>query len=129
MHQRFIEFLVGRGLISEAAGQQIATTRSYVREPIGMIAVGHGLLRPDQIDLILDRQRDSTLRFGDLAVRLGCLTRDQVDLLLAIQEFRASAAVAEAMALAGVLSWEDAARHLGAFLAHDDETAALLAEQ
>lgn len=129
MHQPFVDFLVGRDLISDSVGQQITSTHCYIREPIGMIAVGHGLLRPDQIDLILDRQRDSKQRFGDIAVELGCLKREQVDLLVAVQEFRASAAAAEALALAGVLSWDDAVRYLGAFLAHDDETAALLAQK
>ena len=129
MNQRFIGFLAGRGVISEAVAERMAHSRSCVREPIGMIAVGHGLLRPDQIDLILDRQRNSSLRFGDLAIELGCLTQEQVELLLAIQEFRASAAAAEAMALAGTLPWDDVVRYLGAFLTHDDETAALLAER
>jgi len=127
MHRCFIDFLVERGLISEAAGQHIAGARHHVPEPIGMIAAGHGLLRPDQIDMILDRQQGNRGRFGEIAVELGCLKREQVDTLLAIQKFRTAAVVAEALALAGLLAWEDALRYLGMFLVHDEETASLLA--
>jgi len=129
MHQSFVDYLADRNLIPDNVGQQIRNTRCYIREPIGMIAAGHGLLRPDQIDLVLDRQRDSQQRFGDIAVELGCLKREQVDLLVAIQDFRAVAAAAESLALTGVLSWDDAVHYLGVFLAHDDETAKLLAQK
>jgi len=128
MRHPFIDFLIERDFISANIGQHISEKTNYVREPIGMIAVNHGLLCPTQIDRILDEQRTSTKRFGDIAVELDCLTREQVDRLIQIQEFRTSVAIAESLALAGVLSCEDAVQYLGSFLVNNHEVAAMIAE-
>lgn len=91
-----------------------------------MIAVEHGLLQTTQIDVILDRQRMCNSRFGDIAVELGALTRHQVETLLKTQEFRTSACIAESLALAGVLSHEQAVLELGSFLVRDREVEAMI---
>lgn len=86
-----------------------------------MIAVSHGLLQGPEIDLILDRQRQTSVRFGEIAVQMGVLTTDQVSTLLRIQEARAAESICEALALAGVLNCNDAYRYLGIYLIGDDE--------
>lgn len=121
MTNPFVEFLINRHLVPASVARQLTENKRYVREPIGMIAVSHGLLKPNQIDDILDRQRGSKARFGDIAVELGFLTREQVETLVKIQEFRTTADIAEALALAGVTSCEDVTQYLGAFLLHDRE--------
>ncbi len=130
MKHPFVEYLVERDLIPPNVARQLTEHKRFVREPIGMIAVSHGLLRTDDIDIILDRQREfPDRRFGEIAVELGCLTPQQVDTLVKIQEFRAPADIAEALALGGVLSVEDAGRYFGTYLVRDQEMAAMMADE
>ena len=126
MQNPFVQFLIERDLVSAGVARQLTEKNRFVREPIGMIAAGHGLLHPNQIDVILDQQRQCKKRFGELAVELGYLTDDQVKTLLKIQEFRTAADVGEALALANVFSCEDLARYLGAFLLRDREVIDML---
>lgn len=129
MQHPFIEFLIERDLIPSNVGKRLLEQRNYIREPIGMIAVSHGLLRPNEIDIVLDRQRKcKDQRFGEIAVELGFLTNKQVEILVKVQEFRTSADISEALALSGVLSYEDAARYLGVFLVRDREMAEMMSE-
>ena len=127
MQNPFVQFLIERDLVSAKVAKQLTEKHRFVREPIGMIAASHGLLHPNQIDVILDRQRECGLRFGETAVDLGLLTPEQVDTLLKIQEFRAAADIGEALALAGVMSCEDMARYLGASLIRDSEVIDMIA--
>ncbi len=127
MGNPFVQFLIERDLVSASVARQLTAKHRFVREPIGMIAAGHGLLHPDQIDVILDRQRECKLRFGEVAVELGLLTPEQVMTLLKIQEFRTAADIGEALALAGVMSCEDMARYLGASLMRDNEVIEMIA--
>jgi len=126
--QAFVQYLLERELVPEPVGRRLAQRHS-VREPIGMIAVSHGLISPTEIDIILDRQRATQEKFGEAAVALGMLTPEQVDILIKLQEFRSSAEIAEALALSGTLTIEDAARYLGAFLVRDRELAAIMEDQ
>ena len=127
MQNSFVEFLIERDLVSSGIAKQLTEGKRSVREPIGMIAVSHGLLHPNQVDVVLDRQRECKDRFGDIAVEMGFLTREQIERLVRIQEFRTAAEVGEALALAGVLSCEDMARYLGAFLLRDHEVFEVMA--
>ena len=127
MSQPFVDFLIEREVIHANVARRL-TERQVIREPIGMIAASHGLLNPLQIDKILDRQRGGKDRFGEIAVSLGFVTHEQVQTLIKIQEFRASSEIAEALALSGVLSVEDAGRYLGGFLMRDHEVLALISE-
>jgi hypothetical protein len=129
MQHPFITFLMDRNLVPAHASRHLAGMRTLVREPIGMIAVGHGLLAAHEIDLILDRQRESTDRFGEIATEMGVLTAEQVQTLIKIQEFRTASAICEALSLAGVLPCEDAFRYLGAYLAGDEEMLAMLTQR
>ncbi|HOA74861.1 MAG TPA: hypothetical protein PL151_18330 [Phycisphaerae bacterium] len=128
MQHPFITFLMERQLIPAHASRHLSGMRALVREPIGMIAVGHGLLAAHEIDRILDRQRESTDRFGEIAVEMGVLTAEQVETLIKIQEFRTASAICEALSLAGILPCEDAFRYLGAYLAGDAEMLAMLTQ-
>ncbi|MBP7935892.1 MAG: hypothetical protein KA354_14700 [Phycisphaerae bacterium] len=130
MAHPFVEFLTERDLIPASAAALLCKSRSFVRQPIGMIAVSHGLLRPDQIDLVLDRQRSHKDHlFGEIAVELGFLTRQQTEMLVRIQELRLAADITETLALAGVCTYEDGVRYLGAFLVRDCEVAAMMLGQ
>lgn len=123
MEQSFIQFLMERRFIPEGIAGQLRKRR-FIREPIGMIAVGHGILDPNAIDKVLDHQRGSDERFGEIAVRLGLLSHEQVAALMKIQDFRLSAEVAEALALSGILPIEDAALHLSSYFTRDRESVA-----
>ncbi len=125
MHS-FLSYLVDRDLVLASAAEQLGARLHLAREPIGMIAVHHGILSTLQIDTILDTQRTCADRFGEIAVRLGFLSEEQVGTLIKIQEFRTAGAITELLALAGLLRYEDAVRHLGAYLTADDEVAAMM---
>ena len=53
-------------------------------------------------------------------------TREQVETLLKVQQFRSSVDIAEALALAGVLMYEDVIWYLGSFLMGDREVMAMV---
>src|SRR5512133_2110359 len=108
MQHPFVEYLATRDLVTEVEVRQLEGTIRLAREPIGMIAVSHGLLSASQIDKILDKQRHSKDRFGEIAVELGFLTPEQVQTLVKIQELRTACAITEALALGGMLRYEDA---------------------
>jgi len=126
--ENFARYLLERDLIPKGVSQRLAE-RQFVREPIGMIAVGHGLLTPTQIDEILDRQRERRDRFGEIAIALGFLTLEQAETLAKIQEFRTSAEIAEALALSQIISIEEAAQYLGSFLLRDREVMAIVTNE
>jgi hypothetical protein len=126
MKHPFIEFLIERDLVPASVTKKLIEDKRYVREPIGMIAVSHGLLRPDQIDMILDHQDDSNKRFGEIAIELGFVTEQQVETLIKIQQSRVTIDIAEALALAGVMPYEDAVRHMATFLLRDQEVETMI---
>ena len=129
MQHPFVEFLIEQDLVCASVAKQLTEGKRFIREPIGMIAAGHGLLHPNQIDEILDLQRGCTDRFGEIAVRLGLLTPEEVITLLRIQEFRTAAHIAEALSLAGALSWEDAVKYLGTSLMRDHEVIEMMSNE
>ena len=129
MQHPFVEFLIARDLVPKNVGDLLSGTCRVVREPIGMVAVGHGVLSADQIDGILDRQRESQKLFGEIAVELGFLTPEQVETLVKIQEFRVGAQISEALALAGVLSCEESIQYLGAYLVRDRELIEMMVDE
>jgi len=116
MNTAFAEYLFTHGQISPDVARSMSHWVTRTPTPIGMIAVGHGLISSRQIDEILERQRVSRTRFGEVAVALDLLSKDQVETLLEIQQFCQSADLAEGLALAGVLPFRVAARALGDFL-------------
>jgi hypothetical protein len=130
MHHAFVTYLIEHDLVPPNVSKLLAGRSCLTREPIGMIAVSHGLLQAREIDLILDRQREcKEQRFGEIAVSMGFLSSAQVETLIKIQEFRVAGAVVEALALAGVLSYEDAVRYVGAYFAADEEILSIIANK
>ena len=115
-HCSFFDYLLNKGVITENARDHLVGFSPWAREPIGMIAVQHGLIRNNEIDRVLDAQRSSTLRFGDLAVEMNLLSRSQVDRLLSVQSFRIMTDLLEALVLAGLLEYQEALRHLAEFI-------------
>ena len=115
-HAWFFDYLLNKGVITEDARDLLGGFSSWAREPIGMIAVQHGLIRNNDIDRVLDAQRSSTLRFGDLAIEMKLLSRPQVDRLLEVQSFRMMTDLFEALVLAGLLEYHEALKHLQQFI-------------
>jgi hypothetical protein len=128
MHHPFVQYLIDRDYVPGRIARKLAEKKRYIREPVGMIAVAHGLLHPNQIDEVLDDQRESKRLFGEIAVDRGFLTQQEVDTLIKIQEFRVAADIAESLALAGVMTCEDAVQYLGSYLIRDHEVAAMIAD-
>jgi hypothetical protein len=126
MQHPFIEFLIERDFVSAEVARTLYEDKRHVREPIGTIAVSHGLLQTGQIDTILDHQVDSDKRFGQIAVELGFLTQQQVETLVKIQQSRVPTDIAEVLALAGVMSCEDAFRHVATYTLEDQEVEAII---
>lgn len=129
MNNPFVEYLIARDLVSPKVAEQLHSKSRYLREPVGMIAVSHGLLFPEQIDRILDRQRESQMRFGEIAEELGYLDKVQVDTLLKIQELRAMVNIGEALALSEVMPFDDTCHYLGNYLTQNQEVIEMIAEQ
>lgn len=128
MENAFARFLVERDLVPPQVARRLSEGWHSEREPLGMIALAHGLLRPEQIDEILDVQRERPRLFGEIAVELGYLSQDRVNRLLKIQAFRVAVNLGEVLTLSGIISCEDMARYLGAYLLHDRELASILAD-
>ena len=119
MKTAFAEFLVQRNQISSEVAERLSEWCRRTRVPIGLIAVGHGLISGAHIDDVLEHQRESCVRFGEAAIEMGLLTQHQVDALLDIQRFREAAEITEGLALSGQLSFSKASEALGAFLQQD----------
>lgn len=103
MASPFVDHLRSTGLLSQEQAERVQIWASGRHDPIGIIAVEHGLLIGTQIEELLAHQRDGDWLFGELAVKLGYLTRPSLDQLLEIQRQRQWARVAEAVALSGIL--------------------------
>ncbi len=116
MNATFADYIVQLGLVAPDDARRISAWAARTRTPIGLIAVSHGLIGGAHIDLVLERQRSSCKRFGAEAVEMDLLTQTQVDVLLQVQQFRQAAEFAEGIALAGIISFEEASSALGAFL-------------
>ena len=99
----FVQFLLSRGEINGNTAERIDRWAQRNREPIGMIAVDHGLIIGRQIDEVLERQENSSRKFGELAVQLRFMTAEKVERLLPIQQFRVLSAIVEALSLCGAI--------------------------
>lgn len=113
--ERFVRYLLDRQIVAPRIKEVLNQAAPLPREPLGMIAVQHGLMKGDQIDRILNTQRESPRLFGDLAVEMRILRREQIDRLLRIQEFRVNSHVAEALVLSGAMKFDEALGQLGEF--------------
>ena len=117
MHVAFIESLVAKAAIREAMAIDVKQWALRNKKPIGMIAVDHGLIVGRQIDEVLDRQKHSKRKFGELAGEMGLLSREKVDVLLQVQQLRMLTGILEALALCGIQSLEEGLLLLSDFVA------------
>lgn len=104
MTNLFLQDLLEQSLLTPAEGERIAAWASRQQDPIGIIAVEHGLIVGRQIDEVLERQRFNGLRFGETGVELGYLTDSNVRTLLEIQQQRTWQRVLEVVMLAGLIA-------------------------
>ena len=116
MRKAFLRFLVANQTIPRSCMQAVREHLRSAPEPIGSIAFSYGLIHCEDIDQILDDQRQNHKPFGEIAIRRGLLTRAQVETLLQVQQMRAATEVAEALALSGMCSIGDVVSQLGRFL-------------
>ena len=55
-------------------------------QPIGEIAVQHGLLTTEQVVRVCEEQKNCEVFFGELAKKLGFLTAEQLEFLIQAQQ-------------------------------------------
>jgi hypothetical protein len=102
MSNPFVQYLRQQGMLTAEQAQRIDAWASGRHDPIGIIAVEHGLILGRQIDEVLGTQRDTDWRFGQVAIELGHLGPRSTAQLLEIQRLRQWSRVAEAVVLAGI---------------------------
>jgi hypothetical protein len=102
MSPNFVDHLKKIGILTPQQSARVEVWASGRHDPVGIIAVEHGMIIGRQIDDVLGRQRDWDRRFGEIAVEMGYLNEGQLEKLLEIQRFRDLARVAEAVILAGL---------------------------
>lgn len=112
----FIQYLVDDGAITPTDAERIEAWTSRRHDPIGIIAVEHGMILGRQIDQILSRQQELGLRFGQTGVEMGHLTEGNMACLLELQQLRASWRVIEAILLSGMLPSERILRAYATFV-------------
>lgn len=122
MRKAFLEFLTRGGVLPRDKMETVLRCMRAAPEPIGSIAFGYGLISCDDIDAILDEQRESHRPFGEIAIRRGLLTPARVETLLHVQQVRAAAEVAEALALSGLCPIQEVVERLGEFLKESART-------
>ena len=115
MRKAFVEFLISEGVLPAADAENLRNLLRGAPEPIGSIAFSYGMITGAEIDAVLDEQRDNHLPFGEIAMKGGMLTRGQVDALLRVQQIRAAAEIAEAIALSGLRPINEIVTHLARF--------------
>ncbi len=125
MQNYFVEFLLSRKRISPSGAERLEKWLRHTPQPIGMIAMSHGLLTGHAIDEILHRQSETGELFGEIAVKMAHLTQAQVDHLLDVQRFRRYTTAVEGLALSGRLPIEEATALFSDFLRTETVTGGL----
>ena len=80
--QLMCNYLIEKGVITEAITREILTEQSSARVRLGTIAVAEKMLTEKQAEEINHLQTQMDMRFGDIAVDKGYLTAEQVSTLL-----------------------------------------------
>ena len=90
----------GTALVRDSGGARLPDFNPANRKTLmmGGILVANGKLRQDQIDLVLNEQRVTNLRFGETAIRMRLVSHADVEEALAMQ-FGYSSSRASALAL------------------------------
>ncbi len=85
LSETFLEHLVVHEVIDTEAAMLALNEQRRQTPPIGRLALTEKCLTMKQTFEVLRLQADSGLRFGEQAVALGYLVEDQVDALLQLQ--------------------------------------------
>lgn len=120
MKAELTDFLVSTGRIQREQLQLISREDWLSREPIGRLALLHGLLSAADIDEILNRQLTDHRLFGEIAIQLGMLTSEQLDILYKGQSVRACVELVEDLALAGILDFGEGLNAAMEFISNYD---------
>lgn len=105
-------FLVEQGAITEAQLEDGLRFQRENNRRIGEVAVDRGLLSPEQVLQIRDRQQEDPRLFGDIAVGERRLTRRTLDELLFFQKVQHTY-LGEALLLRGHINREQYQQLLG----------------
>jgi hypothetical protein len=119
----FAEYLVATGRIERDRLELIPKSEWLYREPIGRLAMLHGLLSGVDVEEVLRQQRYNDQRFGEVAVRMGMITREQLDVLFRGQAIRACLELIEDLALAGALEFNAGLAAVNEFVSSREFTA------
>lgn len=104
MTSAFVQYLVDQGLIGEEHSTEIVAWADKREDPVGLIAVEHGLIAGKQVHELLDRLDGVGLRITDPNEVAGGLTQNRLRILHGIQERRQWIQVVEAILLSGLVS-------------------------
>lgn len=104
MKRMFADYLVRSGRLTPAQREELPNGQWLSREPVGRLALLHGLIQGADIDRILSQQRAQGGFFGEIAVEFGLMTQDQLETLLVAQRYRECLELVEELALLGLLS-------------------------
>lgn len=83
---RFGQFLINKGLVTEADVFAALSIQAARQHQIGQIAIKEGLLTVRQTMQVLREQAGTCYFFGEMAVELGFLTEADVEKLLQLQQ-------------------------------------------
>ena len=112
----FGEFLIKRGVATEAQILKALDDQKKNRLPIGTVAVKEKFLDIKDVYAILNKQiEDPEKKFGEIAVELGLLTGEELEKILEIQ-FEKNPNVGEILVGHGVLDRERLFEELNAFV-------------
>ncbi len=125
MKRAFADHLVTTDRLSSGQLTRIPHRQWLSRDPIGRLALMHGLLTGLDIDLLLREQSTEGGYFGEIAMRHGLLSRSQLEILLTGQAIRACLDLVEDLALADVLDIPTGLAALSEFTNLDEFTQSL----
>jgi len=117
----FVQFLVDQGLIASDQCVRIAAWADEHRDPVGLIAVEHGLISGKQIGEMLSGYEGTGMRISDPAKVAGGLTPNRLRILHGIQERRQWSQVVEAILLSGLASESAILRAYADFILEHEE--------
>ncbi|HBV62784.1 MAG TPA: hypothetical protein DEF45_07150 [Rhodopirellula sp.] len=73
-------------LFQKSNQQEVPLAIQLRVQPIGEIAVQHGLLTTEQVVRVCEEQKHCQVFFGELAKKLGFLTAEQLEFLIQAQQ-------------------------------------------
>lgn len=132
--QFFGEYLYESGCITRTQLAKALYAQRDVNLPLGALAMEQGALSPEDVQRVVDEQRERTsrggaaahTRFGTLAVEMGLLDEARLPSLLASQAER-HLYLGEALVSLGYMTYAEVSRRLETFASNDREVQAEIA--